>query len=141
VFSIDETRDRLPIVPHLRDLCGELAGILDAEIGVVGAPETSVPKNQVLAIGLIVNELAVNAHKHGAGRITVSFGLSEGEHELAVTDEGHGLLAGLSTAGSAGQGLGMKVVGALAAQLKGRLSTRPPPAGRGACVAVSFPAA
>ena len=78
VFSADETRDRLPIVPHLRELCGELAGILDAEIGVVGAPETSVPKDQVLAIGLIVNELAANARKHGAGRITVSFGLSRG---------------------------------------------------------------
>ena len=141
VFSADETRDRLPIVAHLRELCGELAGILDAEIAVVGAAETSVPKDQVLAIGLIVNELAANARKHGAGRITVSFGLSEGEHELAVTDEGHGLLAGFSAAGPAGQGLGMKVVGALAAQLKGRLSTRPPPAGEGTCVAVSFPAA
>jgi two-component sensor histidine kinase len=141
VFSADETRDRLPIVPHLRELCGELAGILDAEIGVVGAPETSVPKDQVLAIGLIVNELAANARKHGAGRITVSFGLSEGEHELAVSDEGRGLPAGFSTAEPAGHGLGMKVVRALATQLKGRLSTRPPPAGGGTCVAVSFPAA
>ena len=93
VFSADETRDHLPIVPHLRELCRELAGILDAEIGVVGATETSVPKDQVLAIGLIVNELTANARKHGAGRITVSFGLSEGEHELAVTDEGHGVAA------------------------------------------------
>ena len=141
VFSADETRDRLPIVPHLRELCGELAGILDAEIGVEGAPETSVPKDQVLAIGLIVNELATNARKHGAGRIVVSFGLIEGEHELAVTDEGHGLPTEFSTAGAAGHGLGMKVVRALTAQLKGRLSTRPLPAGRGACVAVSFPAA
>lgn len=140
VFSADETRDRLPIVPHLRELCRELSGILDAEIGVEGAAETSVPKDQVLAIGLIVNELTANARKHGAGRITVSFGLSDGEHELAVTDEGQGLLAGLSAARPAGQGLGMKVVGALAAQLKGRLSTRPPPAGEGTCVAVSFPA-
>jgi two-component sensor histidine kinase len=142
VFSADETRDRLPIVAHLRELCDELAGILDAEIGVEGAPETSVPKDQVLAIGLIVNELAANARKHGAGRrIVVSFGLSEGEHELAVTDDGHGLPEGFSTAGPAGHGLGMKVVRALTAQLKGRLSTRPPPAGRGTCVAVSFPAA
>jgi two-component sensor histidine kinase len=116
VFSADETRDRLPIVSHLRELCGELAGILDAEIGVVGAAETSVPKDQVLAIGLIVNE-------------------------LAVTDEGHGLPDGFPAAGpAAGQGLGMKVVRALAAQLKGRLSTRPPPGGEGTCVAVSFPA-
>jgi len=107
----------------------------------MGAAETSVPKDQVLAIGLIVNELAANARKHGAGRrIVVSFGLSEGEHELAVTDEGLGLPAGFSTTGPAGHGLGMKVVRALTAQLKGRLSTRPPPAGRGTCVAVSFPA-
>ena len=129
-------------MPHLHELCRELAGILDAEIGVVGAgTETSVPKDQVLAIELIVNELTANARKHGAGRITVSFGLSEGEHELAVTDEGHSILpAEIPAAGPAGQGLGMKVLLALVAQLLGRLSPRPPSAGEATCVALSFPA-
>jgi len=141
VFSADETRDRLPIVAHLRELCDELASILDAEITVVGAPETSVRKDQVLAIGLIVNELTANAHKHGAGAITVSFGWNEGRHELAVADKGQGLQKGFSATGPAGKGLGMKVVSALAEQLKGRLSARPSPAGEGTCVAVSFPAA
>jgi two-component sensor histidine kinase len=140
-FSADETHDRLPIVAHLRGLCDELANILDAEIKVVGKDETSVPKDQVLAIGLIVNELAANARKRGAGRITVSFGLNEGRHELAVADEGHGLQQGFSATESTGNGLGMKVVHALAQQLKGQLSARPSPAGEGTCVAVSFPAA
>jgi two-component sensor histidine kinase len=99
VFSADETHDRLPIVAHLRELCKELSSILDAEINVVGAAETSVPKDQVLAIGLIVNELATNAHKHGAGGITVSFGWNEGQHELAVTVEGRGLQRGFSATG------------------------------------------
>jgi len=114
---------------------------LDAEITVVGAPGTSVPKDQVLAIGLIVNELTANAHKHGAGAITVSFGWNEGRHELAVANQGQGLQKGFSATGPAGKGLGMKVVSALAEQLKGRLSARPSPAGEGTCVAVSFPAA
>ena len=139
-FSADETHDRLPIVAHLRGLCGELASILDAEIKVVGTDETSVPKNQVLAIGLIVNELAANARKHGTGRITVSFGWNEGQHELAVADEGHGLQTGFTANGSIGKGLGMKVVQALAEQLKGQLSARLPRSGEGTCVAVSFPA-
>ena len=99
-FSADETHERLPIVAHLRGLCEELASILDAEIRVVGTDETSVPKDQVLAIGLIVNELAANARKHGAGPITVSFGWNEGQHELAVADEGHGLQQGFSATGS-----------------------------------------
>ncbi|WP_170302912.1 sensor histidine kinase [Reyranella soli] len=140
LFSVNETRERLPIVSHLRELCSELAGILGAEIGVVGAIETSVPRDQVLAIGLIVNELAVNARKHGAGLITVSFGWNGGLHELAVTDQGEGLERGFSVTEPTGKGIGMKVVRALADQLKGQLSVRSPTAGRGTCVAVSFPA-
>lgn len=139
-FSADETHDRLPIVAHLRGLCEELASILDAEIKVVGTDETSVPKDQVLAIGLIVNELTANARKHGTGQITVSFGWNEGQHELAVADEGHGLQKGFTANGPIGKGLGMKVVHALAQQLKGQLSARRPPGGEGTCVAVSFPA-
>lgn len=141
LFSADEARDRLPIVPHLCEVCGELARTLDAEIRVVGADETNVPKAQVLAIGLIVNELATNARKHGAGTITVSFGWNNGQHELAVADHGDGLQQGFSATAVSGKGLGMKVVRVLADQLKGRLSVRSPPGGGGTCVAVSFPAA
>jgi hypothetical protein len=36
-------------------------------------------------------------------------------------------------------GIGMKVVAALAKQLAGRLSTHTNPAGRGACISVLFP--
>jgi two-component sensor histidine kinase len=140
-FSVDEIHDRLPIVAHLRELCGELSNILDAEINVVGASETSVPKDQVLAIGLIVNELAANARKHGAGAITVSFGWNGGQHELAVADQGQGLQKGFSATAPTGKGIGMKVVRALSEQLRGKLSARPPPDGEGTCVAVSFPAA
>ena len=139
-FSADETHDRVPIVAHLRELCEELSSILDAEIKVVGPAETSVPKDQVLAIGLIVNELVANARKHGAGAITVSFGWNEGQHELAVADEGHGLQGGFLVNGPEGKGLGMKVVRALTQQLKGELSSRPPPVGEGTCITVSFPA-
>jgi two-component sensor histidine kinase len=140
VFAADETRERLPIVAHLRELCGELSSVLDTEIAVAGPAETSVRKDQVLAIGLIVNELAANARKHGAGAITVSFDCNGGQHELAVTDQGNGLPKGLLARGATATGLGMKVVRALAEQLKGEVSARPPTVGRGTCIAVSFPA-
>ena len=139
-FAAEETQDRLPIVPHLRELCGELSSILDAEIKVLGDAETTVPKNQVLALGLIVNELVANARKHGTGAITVSFGWNAGQHELAVADQGEGLEKGFSAAGFDGKGIGMRVVRALVSQLRGELSTQPPPTGSGTCVAASFPA-
>lgn len=141
LFAANETHvDRLPIVPHLRELCSELAGILDAEIDVVGAFDTSVRRDLVLAIGLIVNELAVNARRHGAGAITVSFGWNGSVHELAVADQGEGLVRRISATEPAGMGLGMKVVRALADQLNGQISIRSSTGGRGTSVTVSFPA-
>jgi two-component sensor histidine kinase len=89
-FSVDESVDHVPIVGYLRELCGDLSGVLAADIGVEGLEE-SVPKGQVLAIGLIVNELVTDARKHGAGRIKVAFAAGpNGQHELRVLDEGHG---------------------------------------------------
>ncbi len=63
-FSADDDADRVPVLAYLRRLCGELAVILGTPITVVGT-EASVPKAQIMAIGLIVNELATNAKKHG----------------------------------------------------------------------------
>jgi len=63
-----------------------------------------------------------------------------GTYALRVTDEGEGLIQGF-TPERAGGGLGLKVVGALVSQLKGRLAAQANPAGRGACFTVTFPAA
>lgn len=137
-FSIDETAERVPVLAYLVRLCGELSDSLAVDIHVEGA-EASVPAKQMLAIGLIVNELATNAKKHGAGPIKVTFRSGTAGYELCVLDEGEGLPEGFTADQPKGSGLGIKVVTALVSQLEGRLSAGPNPAGRGACFTVAFP--
>lgn len=138
-FSTGETADRVPIVAYLGKLCGELSNILGADIKIEGV-ETSVSKAHILAIGLLVNELVTNAKKHGRGQITVALRPGpDGQHELCVLDEGPGLPEGFAANRPTGEGIGMKVVAALVAQLEGRLSAHSNPAGPGSCFTVAFP--
>jgi two-component sensor histidine kinase len=138
-FSIAEPTEQVPIVAYLGKLCGELSTILGADIKVEGV-EASVSKAHILAIGLVVNELVTNAKKHGGGQITVALRSSlDGQHELCVLDEGPGLPEGFAADRPGGEGIGMKVVSALVAQLHGRISAAANPAGRGSCFAVAFP--
>jgi two-component sensor histidine kinase len=138
-FSADETAERVPVLAYLRRLCGELADSLSTDIHVEGR-ESSVPTKQILAIGLIVNELATNAKKHGAGPIKITFDHgTPGHYELCVLDEGEGLPEGFTLDEGESAGLGIKVVKALVSQLEGRLLATANPAGRGACFAIIFP--
>lgn len=143
-FSADESIDRVLLLAYLRRLCAELAEVLDVAIEVEGT-EASVPTTQVLAIGLIVNELATNAKKHGAGPIKITFtsGVARsdaaGHHELCILDQGDGLPEGFAVNRLKGNGLGIKVVAVLVEQLEGRLSAGANPAGRGACFTITFP--
>jgi two-component sensor histidine kinase len=139
-FAADETADRVPVVAYLRRLCGELSDILGALVSVDGT-EASVPTTQILAIGLIVNELVTNAKKHGDSTVKVIFGSrGDGQHELRVLDRGPGLPDDFSVNARGRDGLGMKVITALASQLDGKLSAGANPAGAGACFSVAFPA-
>jgi two-component sensor histidine kinase len=136
--SANEADDRMPILAYLRRLCGELSCILAADITVEGV-EKSVATTQIIAIGLIANELVTNAFRHGAGPIRVSFiSGTDGEYELCVLDEGDGLPEGFAVGRPSG-GLGMKVVATLTGQLAGQLRASPNPAGRGARFTVTFP--
>ena len=138
-FAAEPTAERLPILAHLRRLCGELADILESAVEVDGI-EASIAVDQILALGLIANELITNAKKHGAGSIRVTFTKGgPGEYELSVLDEGPGLPAGFAPDRRAPGSLGMKLVALLAGQLGGRLSAGANPAGRGACFTVTFP--
>ena len=138
-FSADESIERVLIVAYLRRLCAELAEVLDVAIDVVGT-ETTVPTTQVLAIGLIVNELATNAKKYGAGPIGITFGRgAAGHHELRILDHGDGLPEGFAAGHFKSDGLGIKVVTVLVEQLQGQLSAGANPAGKGACFTIDFP--
>jgi two-component sensor histidine kinase len=140
-FSADEAISRVSLLPYLRKFCAELSDLLSADIKVESI-DASVSTAQILAIGLVVNELVTNAKKHGAGPIGVVFtsGVA-GQYQLCVRDEGAGLPEGFALDRLNGGGLGMKVVSALTEQLEGRLSARANPDGRGACFTVTFPAA
>ena len=140
-FAADETASSIPVVAYLRRLCDELSDILGARVTVKGS-ETSVPTAQILAIGLIVNELVTNAKKHGDGAINVTFGVqADGQYELCVLDRGKGLPKGFSPTSQDRGGIGMKVIAALVSQLDGKLTAGTHPAGSGTCFTVAFPAA
>ena len=137
-FSVDENVDHVPIVGYLRELCDDLSGVLAADIGVEGLEE-NVSKEQVLTIGLIVNQLVTDARTHGARRITVAFRAGpNGQHELQVLDEGHGPSDVLAADRRGADGVGLRVVNALVTQLDGRISVHP--SGQSSCVSVTFPA-
>ena len=139
-FAADETADRIPVLAYLQRLCGELSDILGAFVSVDGT-EASVPRAQILAIGLVVNELVTNAKKHGDGAIQIKFSSrDDGEYELCVLDHGEGLAEDFSLDAPRREGLGMKVIAALVAQLDGKLTAGANPGGTGACFTVTFPA-
>jgi two-component sensor histidine kinase len=140
-FAADEAADLVNVLAYLGQLCSDLSTVLGAHITVAGS-EGGVPTTQILAIGVIVNELVTNAKKHGAGPVTVTFRSgAAGRYELCVLEEGEGLPDGFTVDQHRVNGIGMKVVTALVKQLAGRLSAHANPAGQGACFSVLFPIA
>lgn len=84
--------------------------------------EAELDSSKAVAVGLILNEALTNAFKYAArpGRpLTVRVGLREGDNrlELRVADDGPGLPAGAE----GGDGLGLRLIRELVAQLKGEL--------------------
>lgn len=122
-------------IAFLSRLCSDLSEICGTPVEVEG-DEGNVPTIWVQPIGLITNELVINAAKHGAGAIGVTYRVAGSNHEIAVCDEGTGLPSDFSTDRS--EGLGMKVVSTLARQLGGKLSAGANPRGRGSCFTVAF---
>lgn len=107
--------------------------------------EVVLDTQRSVSLGLILNELVVNAIKHGCpggrGRIRVVLGQRDGILSLSVSDEGPGLPAGFSLPGGGWEGgsLGFTLIGQLASQLSGSLSLGSGLGGRGAAFTVSFP--
>jgi two-component sensor histidine kinase len=139
-FAVDKSADRVDMPAYLRRLCGELSTILDTEITVAGSEAASVPTMQVLAIGIIVNELVTNAKKHGRGQSPSPSGPAPpGNMYFACRTTAAALPKGFAVDRSGRHGIGMKVVVGLVEQLAGGLSRYGNPTGRGTCVSVSFP--
>lgn len=115
---------------YLRDLGADLNRTLSSSFGGrvvrVEAEEATLSTDQVIPLALVVNELVANAMKHayepGApGDVLVRFvNLPGGEQRLTVADRGRGLPEGFQP--GRGDTLGMKMVRALTAQVKARLT-------------------
>ncbi len=119
-------------------------GVLDAEAYLAkllaGLRESAPPKvdlewrlaplqlspDEALPLGLIVNEVILNAFKHGfpngrAGRVVVTLErpLKGNEAVLTITDNG----VGMSETPSGGMGLGTRLIAGLTQQLHGKSTT------------------
>jgi two-component sensor histidine kinase len=136
-FYMSEADDKVACAPFLEGLCTDLSLILGKTINAhVG--ECWISTSKISLIGLIVNELATNAAKHGQGIIDVHYELDDPHHKLRVCDEGPGVPDDFDFE-AAGRGLGVKIVATLAAQLSGTVSVVPIEGGIGACIVVRFP--
>jgi two-component sensor histidine kinase len=136
-FHLEADIAQVPALPYLSRLCEDLSGILGVGVEVDGEQDF-LPTTSIQSVGLIVNELVVNAAKHGAGKINVTYKPGDADRKLIVCDQGKGLPDGFDPARSV-RGLGMKIVDVLAKQLGGVVAARPNPSGTGACFAVTIP--
>jgi len=134
---------------YLRDVsCSVVESLSDGGAGIAldfEAADAVIDTRRAVLVGLILNELVVNAIKYGCpggrGRISIGLGKEGTGLRLAVSDEGPGLPAGFSLPGKAWEGgsLGFTLVSQLAGQLSGTLSAGPGPGGKGASFVVVFP--
>lgn len=135
---------RIRLDNYIRDLLPKIFG----QIGQ-GAPvavdcrldPVTVPIEQAVPAGLVVNELLTNAHKHAfrdnaQAHLDVTLAVRNGSVEIAVADNGPGLTEDF-TVESTGT-LGMQLVGNLARQLGGQVTARND---HGAVFSLTFPAA
>jgi two-component sensor histidine kinase len=135
-FHIEDDTATVPALTYLRRLCEDLSGILGVTVEVDGE-NGLLPTTSIQPVGLIVNELVINAAKHGAGKVNVTYRCN-GVSKITVCDEGSGLPPGFDPATNA-NGLGMKIADVLAKQLGGSFEAGSNPAGKGACFTVTFP--
>ena len=139
-FYANEPSERVDCLQFIQRICADLSHVLGVPITAEGV-EAVVQTTKLQPIGLIVNELVINAAKHGAGEIQVRLAATEGSQlKLSICDQGPGFPVGFDPARS-GNGLGMKLVAALASQLDGSVAAGANPFGCGACFTVTFPAA
>ncbi len=114
---------------YLRALTASIQKPLETVTVDVRADELSAPIEYAVPIGLIVNELVTNSVKHGfdeaGGAIHVELvsGSGRGEISLEVVDNGKGI----DPAKPGGSGL--KLIEALARQIRGRMEQESSPAG------------
>jgi two-component system, sensor histidine kinase PdtaS len=107
-----------------RDLESALIGLRPIRLDL-DAESHPIPLNQAVSVGLIINELLVNALKYAfpedrSGHVTVTFTREGDEYCLVVSDDGVGLSAPRESASSLpSTGLGQRLIRSFVAQLGG----------------------
>jgi two-component sensor histidine kinase len=110
---------------YLDDLCNDLSLMLSPQqpaeqFIVVEAMELKLRSTIGIPLGYIVNELIMNAAKHGRGRISVSLKPSPGKgYSVSVSNDGPSLPKGFDPA--ACNGLGMRVIKSFVERIGGEL--------------------
>lgn len=99
--------------------------------------ELNLPTKTAIPLGFIVNELVMNAVKHGGGRIAIRLEkISAESYALSVSNDGPALPHGFDP--SATKGLGMKIIRSFVNQIGGQLQIGRNEEGQGAQFTVLF---
>jgi two-component sensor histidine kinase len=112
------------LIEHLRDCFG----VTDSRVKVtLDLQDARIRDEWVMPLALILNEAISNAFKHAfpderGGEIHITLGLGTTEAFLSVRDNGAGLPLGFDAGQSLG--LGLKVIGVFAEQMRGRISLK-----------------
>jgi PAS domain S-box-containing protein len=121
---------RIDLSAYARTLALDLCGALDATARVeVETTPTEVNVEQAIPCGLILNELIINALKHGRGadgscQLRVEVGREGHQVALRVSDKGPGLPPTFNPRDMRrATSLGMRIITALTRQLGARLDT------------------
>ena len=123
----DEHLDKIALDRVLIELCEDLSQVMSASrVAIVcDAVPCHLPTERVIPLALVINELVTNAFKYGfphghGGTIRVECRQEPGALVLSVADDGAPLRDDFDPV--RGAGLGMKIVNALARQLRATLA-------------------
>jgi len=140
-----QSLSELDLAGYLETLVGKLAATM-GESGRFTAEAQSEPIglgiNQAIPLGLIVNELVINAFKHAfvgreKGHVSVLARDEGSDISLTVEDDGIGLPPGFNPEHALG--LGWQIVTGLTAQIRGQIEIESVQEGKGTVLRLTFP--
>lgn len=149
VEAIALAHEHLSLAPSLepRDMARHLKRLVEAIVATHGpstsvvldiqAPTLDISPDDFMNLGMIANELLVNAFQHGiarrtSGRIVVSLSIEAARAQLVVIDDGPGIQPPTTST------LGLQIVTQLAQRMGGEAHWAEAPGG-GTRASVSFP--
>ena len=118
------------LTSYMADICRDLAELIPhCHVAYTGESSIMMATDRAVRVALLATELVTNAAKHAyaegqSGTVHLHLARAEcGELvTLSVRDEGKGMPASFNPAHSSG--LGMRIINAMVAQTKGKLSVR-----------------